>query len=114
MKKNAELFKALGDENRLNIIELLSEKEMCVCEVMGILGGSQPAISHHLKILKQAGLVEDRREGKWIFYSLCNDQIIAQLDFLKEVISKNSQALKVSDCSYCEQLRAKMGMKDFE
>ncbi|MEW5919583.1 MAG: metalloregulator ArsR/SmtB family transcription factor [Bacillota bacterium] len=66
-------FKALGEEVRLKIIEMLLPGELCVCEIMEQLGLSQPAVSHHMKILKQAGLVSDRREGKWIHYSLDKD-----------------------------------------
>lgn len=73
MKKAAEFFKALGDETRLKIMLMLSEQEMCVCEILDRLKISQPAVSHHLKILKQAGIVKDSREGKWIYYSLNGD-----------------------------------------
>ncbi|MFA6076237.1 MAG: metalloregulator ArsR/SmtB family transcription factor [Negativicutes bacterium] len=65
-----EVFKALGDPTRLGIVRLLIGKEMCVCEIMDAFAKSQPAISHHLKILKQAGLLSEVREGKWIMYSL--------------------------------------------
>jgi len=70
MKKIAEFYKALGDESRLKIIQMLTEQEMCVCEIIVRLNMSQPAVSHHLKILRQAGLVKDSRDGKWIYYSL--------------------------------------------
>lgn len=70
LEKIAEFYKALGDETRLTIVNLLSEKEMCVCEIIDQLGLSQPAVSHHLKILKHAGILKDSKEGKWIYYSL--------------------------------------------
>ncbi len=70
MKTLSPFFKALGEEMRLKIVELLLHGELCVCEIMEELGLSQPAVSHHMKILRQAGLVRDRREGKWIHYSL--------------------------------------------
>jgi ArsR family transcriptional regulator len=70
MRELADLFKALGDEKRLQILRMLSEGETCVCEFIEILGISQPAVSHHMKILKQAGLIHDRREGRWIYYRL--------------------------------------------
>ena len=66
----AEIFKALGDEMRLAIVQMLVGKELCVCNILDAFAMSQPAISHHLKILRQAGVVRDRREGKWIYYSL--------------------------------------------
>ncbi|WP_242975817.1 metalloregulator ArsR/SmtB family transcription factor [Desulfosporosinus sp. FKB] len=71
--KIAEFYKALGDEIRLRIIDMLSEQEMCVCEIIERLGLSQPAVSHHLKILKHAGILRDTKEGKWIYYSLNTD-----------------------------------------
>ena len=70
LEKIAEFYKALGDETRLMIVEMLSEQEMCVCEIIDRLGLSQPAVSHHLKILKHAGILRDTKEGKWIYYSL--------------------------------------------
>lgn len=78
MKRIAELYKALGDETRLKIIQMLAGKEMCVCEIIDQLDMSQPAVSHHLKILKQANLVSDSREGKWIYYAL-NDDVFAEV-----------------------------------
>ncbi|HHX50263.1 MAG TPA: metalloregulator ArsR/SmtB family transcription factor [Clostridia bacterium] len=64
-------FKALSDENRFYIVQrLLEEGELCVCEIMEFLELSQPTISHHLSLLKNAGIIKDRREGKWIYYSL--------------------------------------------
>lgn len=74
MKALAPFLKALSEEVRLRIIELLLPGELCVCEIMDELGLSQPAVSHHLKILRQADLVCDRREGKWIHYSLNKDR----------------------------------------
>lgn len=68
--KVADIFKALGDETRLAIVQMLAGKELCVCDILDAFNMSQPTISHHLKILRQAGIVQDRREGKWIFYSL--------------------------------------------
>ena len=66
----AEVFKALGDETRFLIVRMLVGRELCVCEIIDAFAISQPAISHHLKILRQAGVVRDKREGKWIYYSL--------------------------------------------
>jgi ArsR family transcriptional regulator len=59
-----QYFKALGEPTRLRIIKLLSEKELCVCELEHIMRISQPRISQHLKVLKQTGLVCERREGQ--------------------------------------------------
>lgn len=70
MKNFVNIFKALADETRLRVIKLLQKRELCVCELMQVLGMSQPRISRHLTVLKNAGLVDDRREGRWIHYSL--------------------------------------------
>jgi len=72
MKKLVTIVKALSDETRLRVIKLLEEREICVCELMQVLEMSQPRVSRHLAVLKNAGLVDDRREGKWVYYSLCS------------------------------------------
>ena len=77
--KQSRLFKALADETRLRILKLLEVREMCVCEVMVALGLTQPTASHHLGILESAGLVKDRKEGKWVFYSIANPKLIENM-----------------------------------
>ncbi len=77
--KQSRLFKALADETRLRILKLLEVREMCVCEVMVALGLTQPTASHHLGILENAGLVRNRKEGKWVFYSLSNPNLIKSM-----------------------------------
>jgi ArsR family transcriptional regulator len=64
------VFKALADKNRARILKMLEERELCVCQIMIVLGLKQPTISKHLSILRRAGLVESRRNGTWIFYRL--------------------------------------------
>ncbi len=76
VKMQSRLFKALADKTRLKILVLLDVREMCVCEIMVALDLTQPTASHHLGILETAGLVKDRREGKWVFYSLTNRRIV--------------------------------------
>ena len=71
----SKVFKALADAIRLRILGLLSSREMCVCEVMVALGLTQPTASHHLRILENVGLVKDRKEGKWVFYSIANPEL---------------------------------------
>jgi ArsR family transcriptional regulator len=66
----SRLFKALGDETRLRIVALLAHGELCVCHVQEALGLSQPNVSRHLAILRAAGVVEDRRDGSWVYYRL--------------------------------------------
>src|SRR5436309_14574397 len=66
-------FHALSDETRLEIVRLLSHGERCVCELRNVLDAAQSRLSFHLKTLKDAGLVSDRREGRWIYYALNRD-----------------------------------------
>lgn len=70
VKTQSRLFKALADTTRLKIMMLLGIREMCVCEIMVALDLTQPTASHHLGILEAVDLVEARREGRWVFYSL--------------------------------------------
>ncbi|HDH1514112.1 TPA: metalloregulator ArsR/SmtB family transcription factor [Klebsiella quasipneumoniae subsp. similipneumoniae] len=66
-----QLFKNLSDETRLSLVLLLREKgELCVCELTSMLKESQPKVSRHLSLLRDAGLLIDRRDGKWIYYRL--------------------------------------------
>ena len=74
----SELFKIFGDITRVNIICVLFQSEMCVCDIANLLGMTQSAISHQLRVLKSSRLVKYRRDGKSIFYSL-NDEHISQI-----------------------------------
>ena len=71
----AELFKVFGDSTRINILYVLFQSEMCVCDIAQLLNMSQSAISHQLRVLKQAQLVKYRREGKTVFYSLADAHV---------------------------------------
>ena len=76
VKKQSRFFKALADETRLRILSLLEVREMCVCEVMVALGMTQPNASHHLGILENVGLVKRRKEGKWVYYAISDQELI--------------------------------------
>lgn len=89
MKQLAQILKALGDETRLEIVRMLMGRELCVCDILGAFSVSQSTISHHLKILKQAGLLIDSRDGKWIYYSINADIFEAVQEFLQSVIDKS-------------------------
>ncbi|MCQ2408482.1 MAG: metalloregulator ArsR/SmtB family transcription factor [Oscillospiraceae bacterium] len=69
-RKTALLFKALGDENRIRIIELLQNGETCACKLLEELNITQPTLSHHMKILCDSEIVSSRKEGKWIHYKI--------------------------------------------
>src|SRR3954452_7630984 len=68
-----ELFHALSDETRLEIIELLRKGERCVCELTDTLDAAQSRLSFHLRVLKDAGIVRDRKDGRWVHYELDPD-----------------------------------------
>jgi ArsR family transcriptional regulator len=68
-------FHALSDETRLRIVDLLGRGEQCVCDLAAALGAGQSRLSFHLKTLRDAGLVDDRRQGRWIYYSLNADTV---------------------------------------
>lgn len=68
-------FHALSDPTRLELVALLRRGERCVCELQEVLGAAQSRLSFHLKVLKEAGLVTDRREGRWVYYTLNRDAV---------------------------------------
>lgn len=75
----SELFKAFGDPTRLRILYALFESEMCVCDIAAIVGMSSSAVSHQLRVLKQARLVDFRRQGKTVFYTLADEHVRTML-----------------------------------
>lgn len=71
----ADLFKMFGDSTRLKILFVLASAELCVCDITKLVGITQSAVSHQLRVLKQARLIKYRREGKTVFYSLADDHV---------------------------------------
>ena len=84
----AELYQVFGDSTRIKILYALFESEMCVCDIATLIGASMSAVSHQLRILKQASLVQYRREGKTVFYSLADDHVRSILGQGMEHISE--------------------------
>lgn len=82
MRKLVNILKALSDETRLRILNLLYERELCVCDIMETLQISQTKASRHLSYLKNAGLVDDRKQAQWVYYSLTKNESIKFLDSL--------------------------------
>ena len=70
MKRISKVFKALSDDTRIRILKMLENRPLCVCEIQHVLKGSQPNVSHHLKTLYEAGLVESKKDGLWISYRI--------------------------------------------
>lgn len=107
MDKAALLLKLLGDKTRLTILKLLENQACCVCEFVEIFKMSQPAISQHLRKLRDLGLVQEERRGQWIFYSINRnneyypfiEQILKQLPNQDEKIKElEEQGNRISCC----------------
>ena len=79
LTKLADLYKVFGDGTRIRILYVLFESEVCVCDIARLVGMTQSAVSHQLRILKQASLIKSRRDGKTIFYSLADDHVTTLL-----------------------------------
>ena len=86
-RKIADIFKSLSDENRIRILKLLCSGEKCACKLLEELNISQPTLSHHMKILCDAGIVSGRREGKWTHYSICCEGVQKVRAMMKELLS---------------------------
>jgi ArsR family transcriptional regulator len=78
-------FQAVAEETRFRVVRLLADGERCVCELQDELDSAQSRLSFHLKKLKEAGLVSDRREGRWVHYSLVPEALEEMRAFLGEV-----------------------------
>lgn len=92
MRRIVQRFKALADETRLRILALLTVDEMCVCDLMAILDLPQSTVSRHLAYLRNAGWVEDRRQGVWMYYRMAdNDDVFAEE--LRELLQRHLAGL---------------------
>ncbi|MFZ5969262.1 MAG: ArsR/SmtB family transcription factor [Bacillota bacterium] len=105
MREQVEILKALADESRLKIIQMLSCGELCACDIQENLSLTQPTISHHMKVLQQVDLIKVEKRGKWVFYSINQDLVEELCSFLKQV-SQPSDHCPCSriDCD-CDGLR---------
>ncbi|MBQ8687223.1 MAG: winged helix-turn-helix transcriptional regulator [Ruminococcus sp.] len=90
IKKTAALFKALGDENRIRILHLLSGGEKCACKLLEALSVTQPTLSHHMKILCDSGIVKGRKEGKWMHYSISQEGVDSARRYLDAMTAVNA------------------------
>ncbi len=120
MIRMIKIFKLFSDESRLRILMLLTERELCVCQLMGVLGISQPLVSRNLSLLSGAGLLDERRDGKLIFYSIKKNlpkTIRELIELLKEEL-KDDKTLKgdrssLSECYEFQKKTGKCDMKTF-
>ena len=81
-KKTSVMFKALCDENRIKILQLLLDGEKCACKLLEEMSITQPTLSHHMKILVDSGIVNGRKEGKWMHYSISETGIDKAIEYL--------------------------------
>ena len=97
-KQITVIFKALCDENRVQIFRLLQNGEKCACKLLEAMQCTQPTLSHHMKILCDSGLVVGRKEGKWMHYSISQEGAKIAMDCLKEIT-----AVTENDCECCNK-----------
>lgn len=97
-KMTASMFKAFCDENRLQILELLRDGERCACKILDEMQITQPTLSHHMKILCDAGIVIGRKEGKWMHYAISTEGLQKAMDYLDGLSVKGESAKGESPC----------------
>lgn len=95
----ADAFRALADPTRLLILERLRMGERCVCDLQDLLDAAQSRLSFHLKVLKDAGMVTDRREGRWVYYTLVPGPLAESAALLQELVT--SKALPLAPTGGC-------------
>jgi ArsR family transcriptional regulator, arsenate/arsenite/antimonite-responsive transcriptional repressor len=100
LSRAAQLFHALSDETRLAIVHRLRSGEQCVCDLTDLLDAAQSRLSFHLKVLKDAGLVHDRKEGRWVHYHL-NREAFAELQQLLGDMRPSTRQLTVREAGCC-------------
>ncbi|MCL2860111.1 MAG: metalloregulator ArsR/SmtB family transcription factor [Oscillospiraceae bacterium] len=90
------VFKALSDNNRLQIVDMLSCGELCACKILEKFNITQPTLSHHMKVLNEAGIVNSRKQGSWSYYSLNSKNIANIMEFIKSISSNKDNCI----CKY--------------
>jgi ArsR family transcriptional regulator len=96
--RTARLFHALSDGTRLSILERLRFGERCVCDLTDALDAAQSRLSFHLKVLKDAGLVTDRRDGRWMYYTMSTETLSEVADLIEGLASTPSAAERKKGC----------------
>ena len=98
LQEAAIWFRALGDETRLKIVECVIDSEQCVCDLTDLLSTKQSLLSFHLKTLKDAGILNDRRDGRWVYYSLNPDALRFLDQFLGTLKERSRKPYSVRKC----------------
>jgi ArsR family transcriptional regulator len=97
-ERAVELFHALSDETRLQIIELLRKGESCVCELTDSLDAAQSRLSFHLRVLRDAGIVRDRKDGRWVYYEL-DPEVFEEAESLVTALKPRALSARQSCCA---------------
>jgi ArsR family transcriptional regulator len=100
-EQTAQVFHALSDATRLGILEMLRDGERCVCDLMDSLDAAQSRLSFHLKVLKEAGLVSDRRDGRWVYYTLSQGALADAEEYVGELKTAARAAAKLRARNCC-------------
>lgn len=100
-KRTATIFKAFCDENRIKILQMLQTGEKCACKLLDEMNITQPTLSHHMKILCDSGIVDGRKEGKWMYYSISKTGVKVARQYLDLLINSDSTG-SASCCEECK------------
>ena len=118
MRELCDTFKLTSDSSRVRLLMLLSKKELCVCQLMGVLGMAQPLVSRNLSLLYKAGFLKDRKDGKMVFYRLKRGlpKPLSCLMMVLRTCLKDNDTLKqdlrsLSDCTDFQKTTGKCDMK---
>lgn len=103
-------LQALAEPNRARIVELLGHGEHCVCDVGGTLGLSSALVSHHLRVLRESGLVRERRDGRWVHYSLEAERLAGLRAAVVAILTPPEAASTVCACSDCGPTTRRPGL----
>ena len=101
-KEDVKLIKALADENRLAILEMLQEEEKCACVILEELNITQPTLSHHMKILCDSGIVDSCKDGKWMHYSLSFEGSKKLREIIERYTMDDEEIMNYKKCEFCK------------
>jgi ArsR family transcriptional regulator len=107
MQDILNIFKALSEETRLRVLSLLRHGELCVCDIVAALDMIQPKVSFHLAVLKEAGLIKDRKQGKWVHYRVDDSDMLRRLLLFSTLERIDAEAVKEDEDRLKEFLRRK-------
>jgi ArsR family transcriptional regulator len=107
MQDILNIFKALSEETRLRVLKLLDHGELCVCDIVAALDMIQPKISFHLAVLKDAGLIKDRKQGKWVHYKIDDSDIFRRFLILSALERISAESVKKDSKRLAEFLKNK-------